>query len=103
MRKEKLLYIILGVLFVVYVIVEYYSPKPLDWTVTFAPNDKNPYGGYILYDRLDDFYSEKAVSFETLYEAQDADAHLLILASTFNPSDTDIDALFDILDQGRTV
>lgn len=103
MRKEKPLYIILGVLFVTYVIVEYYSPKPLDWTITFAQNDKNPYGSYILYDRLDDFFPEKTLSFHTLYEAKDTGTHLLILASNFNPSDPDIDALYDILDQGRTV
>lgn len=103
MRKEKPLYIILGVLFVTYVIVEYYSPKPLDWTITFAQNDKNPYGSYILYDRLGDFFPEKALSFHTLYEAKDAEAHLLILAANFNPSDIDIDALYDILDHGRTV
>lgn len=103
MGKEKILYIILGVLFVTYVIVEYYSPKPLDWTVTYAQNDKNPYGGYILYDRLDDFFTDKAVSFQTLYEEADSAAHLLILATHFNPSDADIEAIFSILDQGRTV
>ncbi len=103
MRKEKLLYIILGVLFVTYVVVEYYSPKPLDWTVTFAQNDKNPYGSYILYDRLDDFFQDKAVSFQTLYEAMDEEAHLLIFATNFAPSDADIEAIYNILDQGRTV
>src|SRR5690606_37112462 len=103
MRKEKLLYIILAVLFVTYVIVEYHSPKPLDWTITFAQNDKNPYGSYVLYDRLDDFFPEKAVSFQTLYEAKDAEAQLLILATDFTPSDADIDGIHDILDQGRTV
>lgn len=103
MRKEKLLYIILGVLFITYVVVEYYSPKPLDWSVTFSQNDKNPYGGYILYDRLDDFFSEKAISFQTLYEARDEETHLLILATNFAPSDADIEAIYNILDQGRTV
>src|SRR5690606_23980766 len=103
MRKEKLLYIILGVLFVTYVIVEYYSPKPLDWTVTFSQNDKNPYGGYILYERLDDFFAEKAVSFQTLYEARDTEANLLILTTDFAPSDADMEAIYNILDQGRTV
>lgn len=103
MRKEKPLYIILVLLFVTYVIVEYYSPKPLDWAITFAQDDKNPYGGYILYDRLDDFYTEKAVSFHTLSEAKDAEGHLLIVTTDFNPSGPDIDGLHDILAQGRTV
>src|SRR5690554_4237229 len=101
MHKEKILYILLGVLFATYVIVTYYSPKPLDWTITFAQNDKNPYGGYILYDRLEDFFSEKAVSFQTLHEAREAEAHLLILTTKFMPSGSDVEALYDILDQGR--
>lgn len=103
MRKEKPLYIVLGVLFVTYVIIEYYSPKPLDWTITFDQNDKNPYGAFILFDRLDDFFPEKAVSFHTLHESKEGDAHLLILTENFNPFDPDIDALHDILGQGRTV
>jgi len=103
MRKEKPLYIVLGVLFVTYVTVEYYSPKPLDWTITFDQNDKNPYGAFILFDRLDNFFPEKIVSFHTLHESKEGDAHLLILAENFNPSDPDIDALHDILDEGRTV
>ncbi len=103
MRKEKLLYIILGVLFITYVVVEYYSPKPLNWTVTFSQHDKNPYGSYILYERLDDFFTEKAVSFQTLYEAMEGETHLLILATNFAPSDADIESIYNILDQGRSV
>ena len=103
MRKERLLYILLGVLFVTYVVVEYYSPKPIDWTVTFAEKDKNPYGGFILYERMDDIFPEKSVSFHTLYESKDSSEHLLILTTNFDPSAADIEAMFNILDQGRTI
>lgn len=103
MRKERLLYILLGVLFVTYVVVEYYSPKPIDWTVTFAEKDKNPYGGFILFERMDDLFPEKSVSFQTLYEAKDSSEHLLVLATNFDPSAADIEAMFNILDQGRTI
>jgi len=42
----------LGLLFAAYVAVEYYRPKPLDWTPTLQNNDKIPYGTYVLFDQL---------------------------------------------------
>ncbi|MBC6696611.1 DUF4350 domain-containing protein [Hymenobacter puniceus] len=42
----------LALLFGAYVAVEYYRPKPLDWTPTFQNKDKIPYGAYVLYDVL---------------------------------------------------
>lgn len=105
MTKEKWLYVLLGVLFVTYVIVEHYKPKPIDWTVTYSQNDKNPYGGYILYDRLEDMFSNRSLSNQTLYELMDADSkgQLLLLANKFRPSSADIDALFQLLGQGRSI
>ncbi|MBD2714834.1 hypothetical protein KBK19_07290 [Microvirga sp. STR05] len=42
----------LALLFGAYVAVEYYRPKPLNWTPTFQNKDKIPYGTYVLYDVL---------------------------------------------------
>jgi hypothetical protein len=39
-------------LFAGYVAVEYYRPKPLDWTPTYRSPDKIPYGTYVLYELL---------------------------------------------------
>lgn len=103
MRKEKTLYIILAVLFVTYVIVEFYSPKPIDWTVTYSDRDKNPYGSFILYEQLDDFFSDKSVSFQTLYESKDSNEHQIILATHFDPSAADIESIYSILDQGSSI
>lgn len=104
MRKERILYIIVGILFITYVVVEYYSPKPLNWTVTYSHKDKNPYGSFVLYDRLDDLFSGKEVSFNTLYESiEDDESHLLILSDRFIPSRSDIDALFQQLRDGKSI
>ncbi|MFD1871592.1 DUF4350 domain-containing protein [Hymenobacter bucti] len=40
------------VLFGSYVALEYYRPKPLDWSPTLSSKDKIPYGTYVLYDAL---------------------------------------------------
>ncbi|MGY3088776.1 hypothetical protein ACVWYF_001816 [Hymenobacter sp. UYAg731] len=39
-------------LFGAYVALEYYRPKPVDWTPTLVNKDKIPYGTYVLYDQL---------------------------------------------------
>lgn len=39
-------------LFGLYVAVEYYKPKPLDWRPTYVNTDKIPLGTYVLFDQL---------------------------------------------------
>lgn len=39
-------------LFGAYVALEYYRPKPLDWSPTYANKDKIPYGTFVLFDQL---------------------------------------------------
>ncbi|RZK46142.1 MAG: hypothetical protein EOO59_19765, partial [Hymenobacter sp.] len=40
------------VLFGSYVALEYYRPKPLNWSPTLSSKDKIPYGTYVVYDAL---------------------------------------------------
>ncbi|OGX90620.1 hypothetical protein BEN49_22135 [Hymenobacter coccineus] len=39
-------------LFGAYVALEYYRPKPLDWSPTYINKDKIPYGTFVLFDQL---------------------------------------------------
>jgi hypothetical protein len=39
-------------LFGAYVALEYYRPKPLDWSPSLSSKDKIPYGTYVLFDAL---------------------------------------------------
>ncbi len=48
-------------LFGAYVALEYYRPKPLDWTPTLSNKDKIPYGTYALYDVLPQLLGTSAV------------------------------------------
>jgi hypothetical protein len=53
--------IIFSVLFILYVVAEINKPKPIDWTVTISRNDKNPYGGYIIYSQLKYIFPAAAI------------------------------------------
>lgn len=103
MSKERILYWIAGTLMVLYIMVDYYSPKPIDWTITFGEKDKRPFGCYILYDQLDNFFPEKKIDYQTLYEVNDLKGSLFILSDAFEIVKTDIDNLFNILNDGNTV
>ncbi len=47
-------WVLLGLLllFGAYVALEYNRPRPLDWRLSFANNDKIPYGTFVLFDQL---------------------------------------------------
>ena len=49
-------------LFGAYVALEYYRPKPVDWTPTLINKDKIPYGTYVLYDQLPRLLGTDSVS-----------------------------------------
>ncbi|MGI4865722.1 MAG: DUF4350 domain-containing protein [Janthinobacterium lividum] len=64
-------------LFGVYVALEYYRPKPIDWTPSLINKDKIPYGTYALYDVLptllgtDSVESVRLPIYNQFYDADD--------------------------------
>ncbi|RNI28818.1 DUF4350 domain-containing protein [Rufibacter latericius] len=62
MKNNRLYALGLGVLFAVFVVVEYYRPKPIDWTQTFSNKDKIPYGTFVLFDLLPDLFPDQPVT-----------------------------------------
>lgn len=52
MKGYKRFILVFIVVLLLYVTAEMNRPKPVDWTVTLSREDKNPYGGYILYNQL---------------------------------------------------
>ena len=102
MRKEWKLYIFLGFMFLLYVMLNYYARKPLNWNPTFHPADKNPYGGFVLFDRISDLFSEQAFSSDrTLYELQDSVGNLLVLGTQGNLIETDLNELIRRVRRGN--
>lgn len=58
--------IIFSTLFILYIIAEINKPKPIDWTVSISRTDKNPYGGYIIYNQLKHIFPAAVIrSFRT--------------------------------------
>jgi hypothetical protein len=98
MRKDwkYILYLILA--FGLFVAVKLLSPHQYDWTVTFAHDDKNPYGAYALSELLPDIFPENGVrhTYLTLYEIKDSlkrSGNILSISSNFSAGKEDTEAL----------
>ena len=61
MRGLKLYLIISGLLVVIYVVAEYYRPKPTDWEATYLREDKIPFGLYILNQEIGSIFPNVTV------------------------------------------
>ncbi|MGV3540550.1 MAG: DUF4350 domain-containing protein [Rufibacter sp.] len=61
MKDYRKAAVVLGLLFTLFVVVEYYRPKPIDWSMTFSNKDKIPYGTYVLYQLLPDLFQDQEV------------------------------------------
>src|ERR1700722_19229973 len=57
---RQFLFGVVGIL-IIYVLAELSQPKPLDWTMTLSKDDKNPLGGFILYEQLTDFFPKARI------------------------------------------
>ena len=103
-RSKLALYIGLGILFVLYVIIEVNRPKPYSWVPSYLDSDKNPFGAYILSERMPDIFTQGyRQSLQTIYEAKDSTENLLIITKSFDPSTTDMEVLFKELEKGKDV
>ena len=40
----------------IYIVAEMNRPRPFNWELTLSKDDKDPYGGYILYQQLKDLF-----------------------------------------------
>src|ERR1035437_883795 len=46
---------VFGIL-IIYALAELSQPRPLDWTMTLSKDDKNPLGGFIIFNQLAEFF-----------------------------------------------
>lgn len=60
-RSKTILYILLGVVVLLFV-VESSRPRPVEWTMSFTSGDKIPYGCFVLYDQLNEIFSDQKIT-----------------------------------------
>lgn len=84
---------------VLFVIVEVSRPKEVDWKESYSLDDKNPFGAYLLFERLQDFNGNKPiiVSEKSIFEElENREGNYLIASkkSTLPTSEIDENSAF---------
>ncbi|UHG91689.1 DUF4350 domain-containing protein [Spirosoma oryzicola] len=109
MKPNKYVLILLATI-TAYVLVEYYRPKPLDWTPTYENDDKIPFGTKVLYELLPDVMQQANVStvrlpvYNFLTETKSAvRSNYVFICRDFNADGNDLKQLRAYANRGNNV
>lgn len=105
MRKDWKYILYISLAFGLFVTIKLLSPKQYNWSMTFAHDDKNPYGAYALSKLLPGLFPGEKIShsYKTLYEVKDslADAdNIIIIGSNFSADKEDTKVLLEHVEKG---
>ncbi len=108
MRKDWKYILYLTLAFGLFVIVQLTGSKQFNWTPTYASDDKNPFGAYVLHELLPSAFAPHGIrmSNKTIYELKDSvrkDENLLILTHNFTGDAEDTRALLNLASAGSHI
>lgn len=108
MKKDWKYVLYLSLAFGVFVAVTLLGPTQYDWTPTYAVEDKNPYGAYVLNELLPELFKGKSltVSNQTVYEVRESlkqGENVLILTHSFRSGKEDAEVLLKHAEKGGSV
>jgi hypothetical protein len=100
----------LALAFGAFVVVKLMAPKEYNWTVTLAPEDKNPYGAFALSELLPSVFANQKIehSYATLYELKHGkdsilrNQNIFVLAQSLNAGNEDTQVLLNHVSGGGT-
>ncbi len=59
---------VLGIVFILIVVLQFLTPKPVNWVRTYMKKDKIPFGCYAIYNLIENFYAQTVeLNKQTLY------------------------------------
>ncbi len=98
-----------GLLLVLYLIAQYTKPAEINWTTTYLPEDKNPFGTYILRQHANDIFPKAAQKvyqtniYNTLKDLTKENSNYLIIASNLDVSEPDFKAMRKYMEAGNHI
>ena len=108
MKGDRKYFILLACVFILLVVVEYNSPKPVNWKPTFSKKDKIAYGDYVVFDYLTDIFPGKKIKtttkglYNTLSNEDKPFDNYIIIADEFEPDTLDLDYLCNYVKAGHS-
>lgn len=61
MKGNKIFFILFILLLLLYMVAQFYKPKEFDWNITLQNNDKDPYGTYLLFNQINELFSNSVI------------------------------------------
>lgn len=108
--KNKIKYlIILAISFLLVLSAEMFTPREVNWSMSFSERSKIPYGNYVLYNLLPDLFPNKKTIivhdsiYDTVKEKSFKNINYIFINTTFNPDKFDTDQLINFVREGNTV
>lgn len=104
----KRYYIILGILLLLFILINASTPNSVSWKPTFKKHDKNPYGAEVTYKFLEDIFGTGNISYsrrspyDLLHDNKDT-FNLIYVANEVGTYDADFNAIHEFLDKGNNV
>ncbi|MFI5159127.1 MAG: DUF4350 domain-containing protein [Sphingobacteriales bacterium] len=109
MKSLKFYLVIAGVILALYIVAEANRPKPIDWSETFSAKDKNPFGTYILSNRLTDLFPNAEINeyrrpvYNVIAEDSLKQASYIIICRDIDLSQVDYQQLLKYVKAGNDV
>ncbi len=109
MKGLKLYLIISGIFVVIYVVAQYYKPKPTDWSPSYLKEDKIPFGTYILHKEIGSLFPSSGIRvsrqpvYNTLKGTNYLQSNYLIIAGTIKFDKYDYQEMEHYLRRGNDV
>lgn len=105
MKRDWKYFIYLAIIFGLYVLVRLTSPKQFDWTVTYAHDDRDPYGTFVLSQLMPSIFDGAQVrnSNQTFYELKDTlevNDNIITISRHFDPGREDVATLLEHVSRG---
>lgn len=107
MKTNRKYYIVLGLLFVVAILIQYNSPKPINWMENYSSSSKIPFGGYLLHDLLTDLFPKQKIKetklpiYNTINNYTNTNTNYIIINNTFNPDEFDTEKIIEFVSSGN--
>lgn len=103
-------YLIFGALFLVlYLVAQYTRPKPINWATTYLPEDKIPFGTYVLRQQAQGIFpqSQQHVStnnvYNTLAKKPKGQSNYIIIAQNLQLNKLDFEAMCRYMEAGNHI
>ncbi|MCO4292894.1 DUF4350 domain-containing protein [Solitalea sp. MAHUQ-68] len=109
MKGNRKYITILTVMVLAYGLIEYYRPKPINWTITLSNKDKIPFGTFATYELLKDIFPKQKIKstrlpvFNQLTETSDTAGNYIFVAPAFSIDTNDVSKILDYVARGNSV